>query len=129
MDMVFRGGTVVTSHARFPADVYVKGEKIAAIGTDLTVPEGTKTDGASIPRALWGVCGHPLEAPRVYAAIVHDWLYGGGGPVGMTRAEADAVYRDLLVAYGWGRWRAWIEWTALRVCGASHWTSRTEKEK
>lgn len=98
-------------------------------GWTFDVPEGTKTDGASIPRALWGVCGHPLEAPRVYAAIVHDWLYGGGGPVGMTRAEADAVYRDLLVAYGWGRWRAWIEWTALRVCGASHWTSRTEKEK
>ena len=48
---------------------------------------------------------------------------------GLGSANARAVYRDLLVAYGWGRWRAWIEWTALRVCGASHWTSRTEKEK
>lgn len=96
-------------------------------GWSFAVPAGTATDGASIPRALWCVCGHPLQAPRVYAALVHDWLYGGGGPDEMTRAEADAVYRDLLVAFGWGRAKAWIEWTALRMFGASHWTKRTKE--
>ena len=45
-----------------------------------TVPAGTTTDGASIPRFLWRVCGHPLEAPRVYAAMLHDWLYAGVDP-------------------------------------------------
>lgn len=94
-----------------------------------TVPAGTATDGASIPRALWRVCGHPLQAPRVYAALVHDYLYGGGGPGCITRVDADAIYRSLLVSLGWGACRAAVEYYALRLFGASHWTSRTEKEK
>ena len=103
-------------------EVWIRGWRFA-------VPAGTATDGASIPRALWAVCGHPLQAPRVYAALVHDWLYGGGGPRSMTRAEADAVYRDLLVEYGWGRGKAWVEWAALRMFGASHWTNRQKQEE
>ena len=46
-------------------------------GYRFTVPAGTSTDGASIPRFLWRVCGHPLQAPRLYAALLHDWIYGG----------------------------------------------------
>lgn len=84
------------------------------------IPAGFATDGASIPRALWRLCGHPLAAPRVYAAIVHDWLYSGGAP-GMTRAQADAIYRDLLVCYGVPAAVAVVEWAALRLFGARHW--------
>lgn len=96
----------------------------------LNVPAGTQTDGASIPRALWRVCGHPLQSPRVYAALVHDWLYGNGDgcPPAMTRAEADAIYRDLLIYLGWGRVKSYTEYCALRLCGSSHWTYR-KKEK
>ena len=46
-------------------------------GYEFVVPAGTRTDGASIPRFLWRVCGHPLQAPRLYAALLHDWIYGG----------------------------------------------------
>ena len=97
---------------------------VVSCGWRITVPEGSKTDGASIPRALWSVCGHPLTSPRVYAAIVHDYIYGGGGPLAMTRADADAVYRDLLVRLGWPKYKAYIEWAAIRACGGSHWTKR-----
>lgn len=97
---------------------------VVSCGWRIDVPKGTKTDGASIPRALWRICGHPLESPRVYAALVHDYLYGGGGPREITRADADAVYRDLLVRFGWGSFRASVEYWALRVCGASHWADR-----
>ena len=38
----------------------------------LIVREGFTFDGASIPRALWRICGHPLEVPRVAAALAHD---------------------------------------------------------
>lgn len=94
------------------------------------VPVGTETDGASIPRALWRVCGHPLAYPRVYAALLHDWIYGGGGRDDCpTRADADAVYRDLLVDLGWGRWRAFIEYAALRIFGGSHWTSNKKENE
>lgn len=98
------------------------------------IPAGFKTDGASVPRFLWRVCGTPLEVPRVYAALVHDWLYSGGvpnaarlhdalysgGPV-VTRAEADAIYRDMLIALGESRFKAYVEWSAIRLCGGSHW--------
>lgn len=93
-------------------------------GWMLRVPALTETDGASIPRFLWRVCGHPLAVPRVYAALVHDWLYSGGGPDEITRGEADEIYRTLLVRFGWGRVRASVEFYALRLFGASHWTNK-----
>lgn len=50
---------------------------VEVCGYRFTVPAGATTDGASIPRFLWRVCGHPLMVPRVYAALLHDWIYGG----------------------------------------------------
>lgn len=94
------------------------------------VPAMTETDGASIPRVLWRVCGHPLQYPRVYAALLHDWLYGGGGrETCPTRADADAVYRDLLIDLGWGRVKSYTEYCALRLFGGSHWTAPKEMSK
>ena len=43
-----------------------------------TFAAGTTTDGASIPRFLWRICGHPYQVPRAYAALLHDWLYRNG---------------------------------------------------
>ena len=84
------------------------------------IPAGTLTDGASIPCWLWWLCGHPLEVPRLYAAMVHDYLYDGYDMTA-TRKVADALYRDMLIALGVGRVRAWVEWTALRLLGWRHW--------
>ena len=124
-------------------------EWVGPLWEGVTVPAGTTTDGASIPRMLWRVCGHPLEAPRVYAALLHDWLYGGcaggGGRAGapclrepadqgtgragapclrepaVTRKEADRCYYALLRHFGVAGWRAKIEYWALRLFGGSHW--------
>ncbi len=113
------------------------GEKDAVLMEDWTifdvcgfvfeVPAGTCTDGASIPRWLWRVCGHPLQAPRVYAATLHDWLYGGEGggkegaqPQDLTREDADRCYYALLRHFGVPAWRAKIEYWALRLFGGSH---------
>ena len=98
-------------------------------GFSFTVPAGTTTDGASIPRFLWRVCGHPLQWPRVYAAMLHDWLYSGIDPVifvegacpsDLTRKEADLCYYFLLRHFGVPAWKAAIEYLALRWFGASH---------
>jgi len=90
------------------------------------VPAGALTDGASIPRALWLVCGQPMEVPRLYAALVHDYLYAGGDPEA-TRKDADDLYRDLCVALGVPKWRACIEWAALRAFGDGHWQGNNEQ--
>ena len=93
-----------------------------------TVPANTTTDGASIPRFLWRICGHPLEAPRVYAAMLHDWLYAGvdpdtpcgAKPSDITRKEADLCYYFLLRHFGVSRFKAMVEYIALRLFGGSH---------
>ena len=90
---------------------------------DIVIPAGATTDGASIPRFLWRVCGHPLQSPRVYAALAHDWLYRNGWRFGITRKEADRIYRALLRHFGVSAWRAAVEYRALRWFGARHYNS------
>lgn len=38
-----------------------------------SVPSGTRTDGASIPRFLWSIIGGPFEGKYRKAAVVHDY--------------------------------------------------------
>ena len=93
---------------------------VEVLGVEFTVPAGTTTDGASIPRFLWRLCGHPLQAPRVYAALLHDWLYGVGWQIGISREMADKIYRALLRHFGVSAWIAGTEYYALRLCGGAH---------
>ena len=89
-------------------------------GEEYCVPMDFVTDGASIPFWLQPICGDPNKVPRAYAALMHDWLYSGGDPEA-TRAEADDLYRDMQIALGIPRWKAYVEWRALRIFGWSHW--------
>lgn len=100
---------------------------VAVRGHEFVIQHGTITDGASIPRFLWRVCGCPHEAPRVYAALLHDWLYANGAAMGITRAEADECYYALLRHFGVGAFRAGIEFYALRVCGGAHYQDKEDK--
>lgn len=84
-----------------------------------TVPAGFVTDGASIPRFLWRICGHPMSTKRFPAAVLHDWLYYEVNS--FTREEADQVYRDGLISLGFPRWKANLEYYAIRWFGGSHW--------
>ncbi len=109
-------------------------------GFTFVVPAGTRTDGASIPRFLWRVCGHPLMAPRVYAAVLHDWLYGDFEPTApaihdsryygsalpcdLTREEADKCYKALSRHFGIPWWKADIEYNVLRLFGAAHYKGK-----
>lgn len=96
---------------------------------DIVIPAGTTTDGASIPRLLWRVCGHPLQAPRVYAALAHDWLYRNAWRLGITRKEADRIYRALLRHFGIGAFAAGVEYYALRAFGGRHFVEKAPEEK
>lgn len=125
-------------------------------GTEYTIPAGFASDGASIPRWLWRVCGTPMQVPRLYGAIFHDGVYSGLFP-SLTRLFADLAYCALLIHFwyvsavtdGLGRSGtgiyarirnilvtflnavsavcAVIELTALRLCGGSHWHTNTNK--
>ena len=87
-------------------------------GLPFTVPKDFLTDGASIPRILWRVCGHPLSTKRLPIAVFHDWLYWQGRP--FSRDQADEIYRDGLLALGFPKWKANLEYYALRWFGGAH---------
>ena len=85
---------------------------------DFTVPQGFLFDGASIPRALWRLCGSPYDSPRIIAALAHDYLYAKQ-PV--ARKAADQIYRDMQIMLGISAWKARIEYRALRWFGGIAW--------
>ncbi len=93
-------------------------------GMAFTVPAGFKTDGASIPRFLWRLCGHPMTTRRFPVAVLHDWLYEAD--LGLTRQQVDEIYRDGLRALGYGKLTANTEYYALRLFGGSRWMTSTE---
>lgn len=85
----------------------------------LVLKPGFRSDGASIPRILWTAVG-PRYAPDTFApALAHDALYAAELPQrgGWRRAEADAVFRDMLAAQGVGFARRWAYWAAVRIWG------------
>ena len=98
-------------------------------GYRFTVPAGSTTDGASIPRFMWRVCGSPWDVPREYAALLHDWLYDakdgdpdkdGAWPCDVSRKDADEIYYSLLRHFGIPAWKAKLEYWAIRLFGRSH---------
>ena len=88
----------------------------------LDVKAGFVFDGASIPRALWRVCGHPLEAPRIAAALAQDWIYASKC---VSRAEADLIYRTVCAWVGIRPFCRNVEYVALRLCGWVAWRGHT----
>ena len=104
--------------------VLVEDFHVLVDGMMFTVPAGFKTDGASIPRFLWRLCGHPLETRRFPIAVLHDWLYEVDQ--GLTRQQVDEIYRDGLVSLGYGKWTANTEYYAIRLFGGSRWMTSTE---
>lgn len=95
----------------------------------IEIPAGTTTDGASIPRLLWRVCGHPLQAPRVYAALAHDWIYRNAWRLGFTRREADEIYYALLRHFGISAFCADVEYYTLRLFGGRHFVDKEPEER
>ena len=47
---------------------------VDARGSQWSVPAGTTVDGASIPRALWGVVGPPFTGKYRKASVIHDYF-------------------------------------------------------
>lgn len=46
---------------------------IDSTGARWQAKTGALTDGASIPRVLWPITGHPYQGPYLKAAVIHDY--------------------------------------------------------
>jgi len=85
-------------------------------GHVVAVPKGFETDFASVPRLP---LAHLLAGDTAHAAaVVHDYLYRNR--IG-TRAQADAVFYEAMIALDEPWWRRWLMWAAVRAGGRATW--------
>lgn len=79
-----------------------------------TVPMGTRTDFASVPRVfVWFI---PKYGRYTKPAILHDWLCREKAATGqMTWADADGIFRRAMREEGVAFLRRWLMWAAVRV--------------
>jgi Protein of unknown function (DUF1353) len=76
------------------------------------VPIGQKTDFASVPRAfVWFL---PRYGRYTKAAILHDYLWEVEVPKGLSRLDADGLFRQAMRELGVPFLRRWIMWAAVR---------------
>lgn len=80
-----------------------------------TVPAGSVTDFASVPRIppFYDLTGDTAHE----AAVLHDWLYTTHA---VDRKTADRVFLEAMQATGVPWWRRTMMYAAVRVFGASH---------
>lgn len=84
----------------------------------IVLPAGFMSDGASVPRFLWGFLP-PWGDRSTVAALFHDYMCDmlkAGTPVGgaVTRQDCDRLFREALVDLGVAQWRAWVCWAGVR---------------
>ena len=119
----------------------------------LFVPEGFITDFASIPWLVQALPGFKVNGASRFAAGVHDWLYCNNGVVGVhclsatgvpsartyrvgfSRAEADEIFRQALLATGYDQFtyecepftqlQARLYWAGVRSAGWYYWRKRS----
>lgn len=102
------------------------------VGTDIgivTIPRGFVSDYASHPLASIGLFQGP-QSSRV-PGVIHDALYSFKSadchPV--SRGQADACFKRLLVAHGMGRIRASAWYLSLRLFGGFAWRAKERSRK
>lgn len=96
----------------------------AVLGDVVTVPVGTITDMASVPRAplMFWLTGDTARRP----AVVHDYLYATHAH---PRAIADAVFLEAMGVAGVPWWRRQLMYRAVRLCGHRAWASGPERRR
>ena len=86
----------------------------------ITVPAGFESDGASVPRLLWGVVFPRDDRKALFGAIVHDFIYRTH-PVTWTRSDADTVFLYLLQQGGVSYVRRVRAYIGVRLFGGKAW--------
>ena len=91
---------------------------VAPDGTEYPVHDGTVTDGASIPRALWSIVGSPFTGRYRDVAPWHDQEYKRKGS---NEAAANRILRDASIGLGCPRVLAWALFLGVSVGGWWSW--------
>lgn len=87
-------------------------------GLEIIVPIGFYSDGASIPRLLWTLVGHPFNRHVREAAVLHDYLYYSGK---VSRADADRIFRQAMKWLEAPWYKRYAYWSGVRVGAGMVW--------
>jgi dihydropyrimidinase len=114
---LIRGGTVVTADGEFRHDVLIQGETIAAVGPELSAPDGARIIDASGSYVMpGGIDPHThMELPFMGTVASEDFFSGtSAAAAGGTTTIIDFVIpgpqENILDAYK--KWRGWAEKSA-----------------
>lgn len=88
----------------------------ASDGAIYTVPKGTETDCASIPRIFWVII--PPVGAYDGPAILHDWLYLTGV---LSRKDADRLFLEAMIDCEVKEWTRTKMYYAVRIGGWKPW--------
>ena len=78
----------------------------------VTVPELTLTDFASVPRIFWAIL--PPDGQYAQAAVLHDYLYQTHT---LTRVEADKLFLEAMECLGVALWKRQVMYWAVKLFG------------
>jgi len=110
------------------------------IKEEIVVPQGFYCDGESVPRIplVYACLGHT----SLRGGFVHDFLYRKGAHPSVSRAKADAIYREISILTALEDLKtegkhatvlrvakiesqAWSKWAGVRAGGWMHWKKKT----
>jgi hypothetical protein len=109
---------IYTDAKRGDVIVLVTSLKFTFKGVEYIIPAGWESDGMSVPRCFWATLSPKINGKTLIPSLIHDFMYENH--IG-SRAEADAFYRENLIAKGFGRVKSYIVWMGVRIGGGSHW--------
>jgi len=89
---------------------------VALRGRIWHVPAGYRSNGITAPSRLKKSLGDGVRHPETWAAVFHDWLFTQPG---ISRADADQLFYDLLVAYGVPEQKARLMYTTVSAYSLS----------
>lgn len=105
---------VTIKHPRYP-EFRILTQAVTIRG--LLIPRGFVWDGCSVPATVRPLMGNPFDNDLDDASLLHDYLYETHKA---TRAKADDMFRQELLAAGVSTARAALMYTAVRLFASSN---------
>ncbi len=90
--------------------------KVELHGRPWHVTRGYTSNGITAPSRIKKSFGDGVNNPETWAAMFHDWLFTQPG---VSRAQADQLFYDLLIAYGVPQAKARIMYSIVAAYSAS----------
>jgi len=89
----------------------------------VTAKAGLITDGASVPKYLWGIVGSPFTGRYTRPALIHDALYASER---LLRKDCDNLFLEMMEAENVAWLKRYSMYLAVRAGGYFVWKKHTQ---